>query len=79
VFSAPTALELYTQVFDEQGALDQLQAFASENGPRFYGLAENEATVTLNRVPSDIPTHIDVADGRVIPFMAGEKTAWTLT
>lgn len=47
IFMAPVALELYAQVFDEEGALDRLEAFASLNGARFYGLPPNTETVTL--------------------------------
>lgn len=49
IFSASTAVELYTQVFDEEGALNKLEAFASLNGPKFYGLPISEETVTLVR------------------------------
>ena len=47
IFNAPFALESYATVFDEEGALDRLEGFASEHGPRFYGLPLNEGTVTL--------------------------------
>ena len=49
IFNAPFALESYAQVFDEEGALDRLEGFASEHGPRFYGLPLNEGRVTLER------------------------------
>ena len=45
IFNAPTAIELYAQVFDQENALDQLETFASLNGPAFYGLAPNQATL----------------------------------
>lgn len=79
IFSAPTALELYAQVFDEAGALDNLQAFASQNGPGFYGLKENDATVTLVRGETEIPSHITCGDTEIIPFMAGQTAAWKIT
>ena len=49
IFNAPYALESYAAVFEEEGALDKLEGFASEHGPRFYGLPLNEGTVTLER------------------------------
>ncbi len=47
IFSAPAAVELYTQVFDELGALDTLENFLSINGPRFYGVEPSSETITL--------------------------------
>ena len=47
LFNAPFAIEAYAQVFDEEDALDRLEAFASEHGPRFYGLPLNEDRITL--------------------------------
>ncbi|MDA0305147.1 MAG: dihydroorotase [Proteobacteria bacterium] len=79
IFSAPSALELYTQVFDEEGALDKFEAFASLNGPAFYGLPVNEQTITLKRGEASIPDEV-VIDGQetLKPFMAGETLSWTL-
>ena len=78
IFSAPAALELYAQVFAEEGALDRLEAFASLNGPRFYGLAPNEERVRLVNRPWRIPTEIRVGDSTVKPFLAGEEIGWRL-
>ena len=80
IFTAPTALEVYATVFDEEGALDRFEAFASLNGPRFYGLPPNEATVTLLREPCPVPAAVPVpADGgHVVPFLAGETVGWRL-
>ena len=72
LFNAPFALESYAQVFEEEGALDQLEAFASVNGARFYGLPVNEATVTLERSAQPIPDEID----SLVPFHAGETLRW---
>ena len=55
IFTAPVALELYAQVFEEEGALDRLEAFASLNGARFYGLPPNTETVTLMQSPWQPP------------------------
>jgi dihydroorotase len=77
IFSAPTALELYTQVFDEERALDKLEAFASLNGAKFYGLPAHEKTVTLVREDWTSATSIKVADGRLIKvYRGGETLSW---
>ena len=72
IFNAPFALESYLTVFDAEGALDRFEAFASENGPRFYRLPPNEGTVTLVREPVDVPDRI----GNLVPFHAGEMLGW---
>jgi dihydroorotase len=74
IFNAPFALESYATVFDEEGALGRLEAFASLNGPRFYGLPVNEDTVTLKRADVQVPEEID----GVVPFHAGESLRWRL-
>lgn len=79
-FTAPAALELYAGVFEEEGALDQLEAFASLNGPRFYGLPPNEERVALVREPWRVPGEVAV-DGEaraIAPFAAGEEVRWRL-
>jgi dihydroorotase len=75
IFNAPFALESYATVFDEDGSLDQFEAFASVNGPRFYGLPFNEGTVMLERTKSEVPDEID----GIVPFHAGETLRWRLT
>ncbi|WP_108124922.1 dihydroorotase [Saccharospirillum mangrovi] len=76
-YSAWSALELYAQVFDELGALDKLEAFASEHGPNFYGLPLNQGTVTLVREPWQLPEVIDLPDGdSIVPFQAGQTINW---
>ncbi len=76
IFSAPTALESYAQTFEEEGALDRLEAFASEFGPRFYGLPLNEGTVSLRRQPQDVPQLMSGNRVQVVPFHAGETLGW---
>ena len=70
--------ELFEQVGQDlrrlMGELDKLEAFASVNGPRFYGLPLNEGTVTLERAETRVP---DIIDG-VVPFHAGETLRWRL-
>lgn len=72
IFNAPFALESYVSVFDEEGALDNFEAFASINGPRFYGLPVNEETITLERCEVDVPAEIE----GLVPFHAGETLRW---
>lgn len=78
IFSAPAALEIYAQVFDEENALDRLEAFASQNGPRFYGLPLNESRVTLARRTFAVPESVAGATGPLRPFMGAQKLGWTL-
>jgi dihydroorotase len=78
IFNAPFALEAYAQVFEEEGALERLEAFASENGARFYGLPFNEAQVELERVATPVPEQLDGAGDALIPFQAGETLRWRL-
>ena len=78
IFNAPFALESYAAVFDEEDALDRLEAFASENGPRFYGLPLNEGTVTLERSAHRVPDRLDLGFSDIVPFHAGEQLAWRL-
>ena len=74
IFNAPFALESYAAAFEEEGALDRLEAFASENGARFYGLPLNDGTVTLERAEVKVPE--DAAG--VVPFHASETLRWRL-
>lgn len=78
IFNAPFALESYVAAFDEDGALGKFEAFASENGPRFYGLPLNEGTVTLRREPVDVPERLSAAGTQIVPFHAGETLGWRL-
>jgi dihydroorotase len=78
IFNAPFALESYAQVFEDEGALDRLEAFASEHGARFYGLPLNEGTVTLERTPVKVPERIGGSDADLVPFHAGEMLNWKL-
>ena len=78
IYNAPHALEAYLQVFEEEGALDRFEAFASLNGPRFYGLPVNESTVTLVKREQAVPETIPAAATQVVPFMAGRTIGWSL-
>ncbi|PQA89425.1 dihydroorotase [Hyphococcus luteus] len=76
IFNAPFALESYAATFEEEGALDKLEAFASEHGPRFYGLPLNSAKVTLKKEEVVVPDHLGPADARLTPFLAGQTLGW---
>jgi dihydroorotase len=76
VFNAPHALESYASTFEEEGALDRLEAFASENGPRFYGLPMNEERILLERAPQLVPARVPAAATQIVPFHAGETLLW---
>ncbi len=78
IFAAPAALELYAGVFAEEQALERFEAFASLNGPRFYGLPANEQRITLARRPWRVPQTVPTAAGPLRPFLAGEEIAWQL-
>ena len=77
IFTAPNALEVYAQVFDEEDALDRLEAFASINGPDFYGLPLNEGSVTLERRAGPPAAPVGVGADRVVPFDM-EALNWSL-
>ena len=74
IFNAPYALETYAGVFEEEGALDRFEAFASLNGPAFYKLPVNTGTVTLERTGVRVPDEI----AGLVPFGAGETLTWRL-
>lgn len=76
IFNAPFALESYVGVFDEEGALDRFEAFASENGPLFYGLPLNEDRVVLERVAVAVPETVGMGATTLVPFHAGETLVW---
>ena len=73
IYTAHAAIEFYAEAFDQAGALDRLEAFASFHGPDFYGLPRNPGTLTLRREPWTVPG--DHASG-VVPLRAGESVAW---
>ncbi len=78
IFNAPYAMESYAQVFDEEGALDKLEAFASLNGPAFYRLPVNDGTITLEKSATQVPASIPAAGSALVPFHAGETLPWRL-
>jgi dihydroorotase len=78
IFNAPFALESYLQVFDDEGAIERFEGFASLHGAAFYGLPANEGTVTFVRQRFVVPETIDAAGIAVVPFHAGETLNWRL-
>lgn len=77
-YSAYGAIGLYADVFEELGILDKLEAFASHNGPDFYGLPRNSDTITLVREPWTMPEKLPLADGDIVPLKAGETVHWRM-
>ncbi|MDO5058425.1 MAG: dihydroorotase [Neisseria sp.] len=78
MFSAITALELYAEVFENAGALDKLEAFASQNGARFYGLPENSGKITLVKQAQTVPESVPFGDAELVPMRAGGTVAWSV-
>ena len=78
IFTALCAIEIYTEVFEEEAALDRLEAFASLNGPKFYKLPPNEGRITLRRQTWVMPDRIGDDENAVVPFRAGETLRWRL-
>jgi dihydroorotase len=78
-YTAPIALELYAEVFESQGKLDQLEAFASFNGADFYCLPRNTETVTLTKTESSVPLTRPFGDNEVRLLRGGETVAWSLS
>ncbi len=78
-FTAPHALELYAQAFEQAGALDRLEGFASFHGPAFYGMPRNRGTVTLERTAWTVPESVPFGDGAVLkPMDGGVEQHWKL-
>ncbi|WP_355662222.1 dihydroorotase [Halomonas salifodinae] len=77
-FTAPAAIELYATAFEQAGALDRLEGFASLNGPAFYGLPANSRTITLKREAWTLPESLPYGDEVIVPLMAGEALNWKL-
>ena len=89
IYNAPYAIESYAAVFDQEGALDKLEGFASEHGPRFYGLPLNSGVLTLERQDpqseqaEQVPLRLELGQAgdeslALVPFHAGEALPWRL-
>ena len=77
-YTAHAAMELYAEAFDQAGALDKLEAFASFNGPAFYGLPRNQGSITLRRESWTPPESFAFGEAELKPLRAGETLAWKL-
>lgn len=77
-YSAHAAIELYAEIFDQAGALDKLEAFASFFGPDFYDLPRNTDTITLIRDAWTVPATYPFGDSTLVPLKAGESIQWRL-
>ncbi|GAB2664618.1 dihydroorotase [Arenimonas aestuarii] len=78
MYSAHAALELYAEVFEAQGALDKLEAFASFHGPDFYRLPRNTDRITLVREAWTLPAELGEGATALVPLRAGTELAWRL-
>jgi dihydroorotase len=77
-YTAHAAIEMYAEAFEAAGALDRLEAFASFNGPAFYGLPRNTGTITLRRQRWTPPESFSFGQAELKPLRAGESLPWQL-
>ncbi|CAH0537529.1 dihydroorotase [Vibrio marisflavi] len=75
-YTAHAALELYAEVFEQEGKLENLEGFASHNGPDFYGLPRNSDTVTLSKESWKVPETMPFGGQVVVPIRGGEDINW---
>ena len=75
-YTAHAAMEMYAEAFDNAGALDKLEGFASFHGPDFYGLPRNQGTLTLRRESWTPPEHFAFGEAELKPLRAGEALPW---
>jgi dihydroorotase len=78
MYTAHAAIELYAEVFEQAGALDKLEAFASFHGADFYGLPRNQDLVTLVKEKWTVPEEVALGHDVLVPFRAGQEIAWKL-
>jgi len=77
-YTAHNAIELYAEAFEDAGALDKLEAFASFHGADYYGLPRNKETITLRREEWQVPASVGFGEHQLVPLRAGEKMKWQL-
>lgn len=77
-YTALHAIELYAEAFEQAGALDKLEAFASFHGPDFYQLPRNSGTITLQKISQTLPNTLAFGDEQLIPLLAGSTLQWSL-
>ena len=78
IYTAHAAIELYAEVFDQAGALDRLENFASRYGADFYGLPYNDGQITLQKSDMSVPEELAFGADTLVPFRAGERVGWRL-
>jgi dihydroorotase len=78
IYTAHAAIELYAEVFEQAGALEKLENFASVYGARFYGLPVNAGKITLEKAEVLVPEALVFGDDTVVPFRAGETLRWRI-
>ena len=78
-YSAPAAIELYAEIFEQLGILDKLEAFASFHGADFYGLPRNSGKIVLRKESWNVPERLSLVGGRtLVPYWAGQPLNWRL-
>jgi dihydroorotase len=77
-YTALHAMEMYAEAFEQAGALDKLEAFASFNGPAFYNLPRNEGTITLQRESWTLPATVPLGDTQLVPLNGGQQVHWKM-
>ncbi|MCK9202280.1 MAG: dihydroorotase [Gallionella sp.] len=77
-YSAHSAIELYAEAFEQTGALDKLEAFASFHGADYYGLPRNTGKITLRREEWHMPHTVEFGGSKLVPLRAGEAMKWKL-
>jgi dihydroorotase len=78
MYTAHAAIELYAEAFEQAGALDKLEAFASFYGADFYGLARNESKITLVRESWTVPENLSFGDDLLVPLRSGQEVVWRI-
>ena len=78
-YTAHAAMELYAEVFEQQGALDKLEGFASLHGPAFYGLPVNTGKLKLVKSDMQVPERLKLGDTELSPIRAGDTIGWQAT
>jgi dihydroorotase len=78
IFSAHGAIELYAEAFEAAGALERLEAFASEHGADFYRLPRNTDRITLVKEPWEVPRSYPFGADQLVPLRAGERIGWRM-
>ena len=78
IFSAPISIELYAQIFEEEGCLDKFEKFSSINGPKFYNLPINNNHIILSKQDWEVPNYLEKDEIKIKNFFGGKKLSWKL-